>query len=156
MGAIAKIVEVIAPESAVTGETVIIGARNHNEGDTGNIYIRFVDRDTGEMIPVFITHNHEYCKTEGGSGGIGMPPKTWNLRCEVGEGYPTDPISITDSRDLTILNPEYPSEYVVMTDSNPVKGIPVTIDGVLVGGTPASMNVTPGSHVIGVPTKVEG
>lgn len=85
-----------------------------------------------------------------------MPPKSWNLRMEVGEGWPTNPISMTDTRDITILNPEYPLEYVVTIDSGPVKGVPVTIDGVLVGSTPTARNIQLGVHVIGVPTEVEG
>ena len=113
MGVIAKITEVIVPESAVTGESIMIGAVSHNEGDTGDVYVRFVDRDTGEMIPIVVSHNVEYCTNAGGAGQIGMPAKSWNLRCEVGEGYPTDPISITDSRDLTILNPEAPPPTLV-------------------------------------------
>lgn len=125
MGVIAKIVEVIAPESAVTGELIMIGARSHNEGDTGDIYVRFIDRNTGEMIPVVVSHNVEYCSSPRGAGQIAMPPKTWNLRLEVGEGYPTDPVSITDSRNLTILNPEVPPP-------EPLSLLPI-IGGILTG-----------------------
>jgi hypothetical protein len=156
MGVIAKIVEIIAPESAATGELILIGGRAHNEGDTGDIYIRFIDRDTGEMIPIAVSPNVEYCSSPGAAGQKAMPPKSWNLRMEVGEGWPTNPINITDTRDITILNPEYPLEYVVTIDSGPVKGVPVTIDGVLVGSTPTVRNSQLGVHVIGVPKEVEG
>ena len=108
MGVLAKIVEVIAPESAVTGEPILIGAVSHNEGDEGDVYVRFVDRNTGEMIPVVVSHDVVYCVNAGGARQIEMPPKSLNLTLEVGEGYPTDPISITDSLNLIILNPDAP------------------------------------------------
>ncbi len=128
MGVIAKIVEVIAPESAATDELIMIGARSHNEGDTGDIFVRFVDRDTGEMIPVVVSHNVEYCLSPGGAGQIAMPPKNWNLRLEVGEGYPTNPISITDTQNLIILNPEYPPPKPSI-----IKTLAVTLGPIVVG-----------------------
>lgn len=103
-----EIVTVTAPISAVTGEGIQIDVRYINEGATGPTFIRTRDR-LGNIWTRINKSNHET-----GDGSLGfftsatMPNEHYVFLVEVGHGTALDPIEITDTAVLFILNSGLP------------------------------------------------
>ena len=103
-----EIVNISAPVSAKTGDGIQIDVRYINTGATGPTFIRTKDR-LGNILTRIDTLYHET-----GDGSLGfytyatMPEEHYIFQLEVGYGTALEPIEITDTAVLFILNTELP------------------------------------------------
>ena len=99
-----EIVTISAPVSAETGEGILIDVRYINVGSTGPTFIRTRDRLGNIWTRIDALHH------ETGDGSLGfftsdtMPNEHYIFQVEVGYGTALDPIEITDTAVLFILN----------------------------------------------------
>ena len=97
-----KIEGIEAPSEASPGESVTIRVRWHNYGDPGPAYLRFEDAETGELLGGTGYGTLQTCLTVTGSAGFPMPNRDLTVRITTGEGTPSSPVTVTDSRTVTI------------------------------------------------------
>lgn len=101
-----RIIQITAPESAATGESIMVGGTYLNEGADGDCYTKLTVLNTGEVhgsdrfVPSQTSHGLSMFMT--------MPAKNLRLKIEVGEGTYLNPSNVQDSADFTVLNPEAP------------------------------------------------
>ena len=134
-----RILPIDAPDMAKTGDSIRIDIRFINDGPTGPTFIRTRDR-FGNIERYADTPEHE---TGDGSWGFThrgtMPNSHYIYMVEVGHGIAVNPIEITDSKILFILNSEIPpledAEIVInLNVGYPVVALTPIIDMILSPG----------------------
>jgi hypothetical protein len=66
----------------------------------------------------------------------------------------TNPYTVTMDKDHTIQAVFAQSTHQVTVTSQPVQGVPVTVDGTGVGNTPITVTVDEGDHTISIPLQI--
>lgn len=106
---ICKILSIETPDMVYTGEGFEIDIRYINDGATGPTFIRMRDR----LGNIYTNIDKEVHETGDGSSGFHqyqtMPKEHFIFQLEVGYGTAMNPIEITDTTMLFVINIEQPA-----------------------------------------------
>ena len=91
---------------------------------------------------------------------VGSPSQGFH-QTNAWQTYPTNPSTITypvlrdyERSIYATYTPTGVVTYNLTVQSDPISGVPVTLDGTVIGNTPIVRSVTPGGHNIVVPAEV--